>query len=347
MKRKISLLLVSLLWLPIQGVSHTHAALNAPIDLTNPRVVPVYGAQSGPTIYIGRDAFFSGFLYSPRIVFSAAHSEYRFDESGNKIGKSFPEIYVGLPNSKAADETGLVRVEKRIIATNYRSNNGLLDDFVIYILEKDLLPIEPATLLTPEIELDLIANKVPVRVHGYGEYVDRCLAGDTPPCRKTERSSEFPRSLSSFLVTRAEAEAAMGYSMPNLANHLTILNGRTGFGCSGDSGGSITATYRSQEIYLGPTPNGNGVYACGAAGQMHSSGGVNYSSPVYKHLDILKEAEEYVAGQRARENAAAASKAAQEKAVTNKKKTISCYKGKVIKKVTALNPKCPAGYKKK
>lgn len=346
MKRKIALLLVSLLWLPVQGVSNTHAALNAPIDLTNPRIVPVYGAQSGSTIYIGRDAFFSGFLYSPRIVFSAAHSEYRFDESGNKTGQSFPEIYVGLPNSKAADETGLVRVEKRIIATNYRSNNGLLDDFVVYILEKDLLPIKPATLLTPEIELELIANKISVRMHGYGEYVDRCMAGDTPPCRKTERSSELPRSLSSFLVTRAEAEAAMGYPLSNLANHLTILNGRTGFGCPSDSGGSITATYRSQEIYLGPTPNGNGVYACGASGQMHSSGGVNYSSPVYKHLDILKEAEEYVVGQRARESAAA-SKVAEEKVSSNKKKTISCFKGKKIKKVTAMNPKCPAGYKKK
>lgn len=339
MKRKIALLLVSLLWLPVQGVSNTHAALNAPIDLTNPRILPIYCA--------GQDACYSGFLYSPRIVFSAAHSEYRFDESGNKIGQPFPQIFVGLPNSKAGSGIGLVRVEKRIIATNYRSNNGLLDDFVIYILEKDLLPIEPATLLTPEIELELIANKIPVRMHGYGEYVDRCLAGETPPCRRIEKPTEIPRSLSSFLVTRAEAEAAMGYSMPNLANHLTILNGKSGFGCPGDSGGSITATYRSQEIYLGPTPNGNGVYACGASSQMHSSGGVNYSSPVYKHLDILKEAEEYVVSQRAREDAAAASKVTTEKVFKNKKKTISCFKGKKIKKVTAMNPKCPTGYKKK
>ena len=78
---------------------------------------------------------------------------------------------------------------------------------------------------------------------------------------------------------------------------------------------------------------------------------------MYKHLDILKEAEEYVVGQRARESAAAAaaaaaaatapSKVAEEKVVTNKKKTISCSKGKVTKKVTAVNPKCPTGYKKK
>jgi hypothetical protein len=30
-----------------------------------------------------------------------------------------------------------------------------------------------------------------------------------------------------------------------------------------------------------------------------------------------------------------------------KKSTITCTKGKLTKKVTAANPKCPAGYKKK
>lgn len=33
--------------------------------------------------------------------------------------------------------------------------------------------------------------------------------------------------------------------------------------------------------------------------------------------------------------------------VAKVKKTITCVKGKVTKKVTAVNPKCPAGYKKK
>jgi hypothetical protein len=30
-----------------------------------------------------------------------------------------------------------------------------------------------------------------------------------------------------------------------------------------------------------------------------------------------------------------------------KKSTITCVKGKITKKLTAVNPKCPAGYKKK
>jgi hypothetical protein len=39
--------------------------------------------------------------------------------------------------------------------------------------------------------------------------------------------------------------------------------------------------------------------------------------------------------------------AIQEKVKGNKGTTITCLKGKVIKKVTAVKPKCPAGYKKK
>ena len=35
------------------------------------------------------------------------------------------------------------------------------------------------------------------------------------------------------------------------------------------------------------------------------------------------------------------------KAKTAKKSTITCVKGKLTKKVTALKPKCPSGYKKK
>jgi len=54
----------------------------------------------------------------------------------------------------------------------------------------------------------------------------------------------------------------------------------------------------------------------------------------------------------AKAKAAAELKAKQEaeaaaKAAANKKTTIMCVKGKLIKRVTAVNPKCPNGYKKK
>ena len=138
-------------------------------------------------------------------------------------------------------------------------------------------------------------------------------------------------------------------------------------------------------MYLTTTPNGMNGYACGAPPGYDGFGGINYSSPVYEFADIIKEAEEYVAQQVAIEKAAAekiaaekaaiekaaadkaaaeksaldkieADKAAAEKAAADKaaaekakakSRTIICIKGKVQKKVTALNPQCPKGFKKK
>jgi hypothetical protein len=54
----------------------------------------------------------------------------------------------------------------------------------------------------------------------------------------------------------------------------------------------------------------------------------------------LKEAEDYVA-------AALAKEAEVKAALAKKQSTITCVKGKTSKKVTAVSPKCPTGYKKK
>jgi hypothetical protein len=320
-----------------------NAGLNAEIDLSNPRIVPIYGdyrSSSPNPPNSGDQASYSGFLYSSRIVFSAAHSEVQFDREGNKTNFNAKYLFVGRPNSTAGDYKGLVKVEKRFIAKNYRFNEASLDDFAIYVLEKDLIPAAPVKLLTPEIEAEIRESKTPIKMHGYGEYKDRCEPNETMPCMQRYKKTLQPRTLTSVLYTLAEVEAMVGYKRPQLADHLIMNNGKTGFGCSGDSGGSITSTYKNEFIYLATTPNGNSVYACGASGGHDGKGGISYASPVYKHLDIIKEAEDYVAVALAREAEAKA-------ALAKKKSTITCIKGKVSKNVTGTNPKCPPGYKKK
>jgi hypothetical protein len=60
-----------------------------------------------------------------------------------------------------------------------------------------------------------------------------------------------------------------------------------------------------------------------------------------------KAAADKAAADKAAADKAAADKAAADKAAAVKKRTITCLKGKVIKKVTAIKPKCPSGYKLK
>ena len=320
----------------LSAQSPAQAGLNAEIDLSNPRIVPMYNSDSQIGIRKGDQASYSGFLYSSRIIFSAAHSEYTFDENGNKVFSKSPYLFAGRPNTKAGDYTGAVRVIQRYVAKNYRSQNGILDDFAVYVLEKDLITAQPVSLLTKDLELELINSGTPVMIHGYGEYLDRCNSGEKLPCSPKHQKTFFPRSLTATLSTLAQAEKFVGYERPQLANHLTIINGKTGFGCGGDSGGSITATYNGIFTYLGTTPNGMNGYACGASTYYDGIGGIQYSSPVYKHLDIIQEAENFVAEAVLREEA-----------LKKLEKKITCQKNKQPKKRMVVNgTKCPSGYRK-
>jgi hypothetical protein len=328
--------------IPAQG------GLDATVDLSNPRIVPIYVSNTG-LVPAGRvNSDWSGFLYSSRIVFSAAHSEVGFDNNGNRINYPRPTIVVGKPNTRAGDGTGAVRVVKSILAKNYRS--GLLDDFAIYILEKDLVEMTPVKLLTPEIEKELLATKLPIKMHGYGEYGDRCGPDQKPPCDNA-LPTELPRTLTATLSTLADIEKIVGYNRPQFAGHLTIFNGKQGFGCPGDSGGSVTAVYKNELTYLGPTPNGSNVYACGVGAGYDGKGGIWYTSPVYKHLDMIKEAEDFVIEMRAKEAKEAEQiKADRERAApavaVKKPKVLVCKKGLVKKRITSAPFKCPKGFTK-
>ena len=69
---------------------------------------------------------------------------------------------------------------------------------------------------------------------------------------------------------------------------------------------------------------------------------------IFKCLNATVLAERILKNELDRLAKAKAEAEAKAKAEAAKKKsTITCIKGKIIKKVTALNPKCPSGYKKK
>jgi hypothetical protein len=323
----------------ISSISPANAGLDAPVNLDNPRVVPIYGGPFDA-------ASWSGYLYSSRIIFSAAHSNYKFDSNGNRILNEPAVITVGRPNSSAKDFTGRVKVIKTFVAD---FSSGGLNDFIVYVLEKDLISMQPSKLLTTEIEQELVAVKAEISMHGYGEYRDRCSSGEKNPCKKdwnnpNQRTSELPRimrmnltPLSDFHIKRLIGNQRAVLKETIISNHKP---------CSGDSGGPITTTYNGAILYLGQGLNGMNVYACGAGDSKtkeNDADSFGFFSPIYKHLDLLKEAEAFAAQQ-------SAPVASTKKTVTipnRKKTTITCTKGKVTKKVTATKPKCPKSYKKK
>ena len=334
--RKVALAVLAMSALIFSSAPVSQAALNAQVNLDNPRVVPIFG-QDGPS-EVRLMAGWSGFLYSPRIVLSAAHSHYRFDNNGNRILIEPAFITVGKPNSSAKDAEGRAKVIKTFVADFTQMGN----DFIVLVLDRDLVTVSPAKLMTAEIEAELVNARAEVAFHGYGEYRDRCAPGEKNPCKKdwnnlNQRTSELPRVTKMNLAPLSDSYFSWFTANQRAELRETIISNPQG--CPGDSGGPITTTYKGDLIYLGQGLAGANVYACGASDAKSKENDPNsfgWFSPIYKHLDLLKEAEAFVAQQ-----------VTAKKSVTDKPApSITCVKGKVTKKFSGPNTKCPKGYKK-
>lgn len=314
-------------------------------DYTNERIVPLLITPTSAR----SDG--SGFLYSSRIVFTSAHTAVTFNQKGELVDFR-EELSVGKPNSNVQTSGPGVRVIKRFAAPGYTANKeGDTHDFAILVLEKELMKVEPAELMTPEIEKELVEKRATVKMHGYGLHVDLCAANEKPPCRsKPFESSLVPRSSEATLRPASDfAQLIPNPLQPRFTNELLFFSPEKTGMCAGDSGGSLTTTYNGKLLYLSNIGTGGNTYGCGLGGGYDGKGGFQHSPQIYKQSDLIKQAEKFLAEQIVIEEATAKSKA-EAKAKTlpaTKKITITCVKGKTTKKVTAVNPKCPSGYKKK
>ena len=333
------------------SMAPSEASLDGAIDYSNDRIVPLF---TNPDWI---DAQGSGFLYSSRIVLTAAHTAFSFDANGNRV-EFRAGLSVGLPNANINKNKLGVRVIKRFSAPGYlAANNPDLNDFSVLVLEKDLIEAEPAALLTPEIEAELLEKRAEVQLHGYGNIVDLCAANEPLPCKTNNpQTSAVPRAVKATLQKYEDFSALVGY-VPNakFANQLLFFTPGKSSMCGGDSGGSLTTTYNGKLLYLANIGTAFNIYACGQSRTFDGKGGINYSQPIYRYLDLIKAAEAYVAEQIAIEKAAQIAATptptptkASTSTLTNKvKSTTTCVKNKQVKVLQGANAKCPKGYTKK
>jgi len=120
--------------------------------------------------------------------------------------------------------------------------------------------------------------------------------------------------------------------------------------CPGDSGGPVYANFNSEEkifaVQFGPYGGGGG---CDTKPWPDGHIFKSTSTLIYPYIDLLRA--EPLAASIVQAYDAAVSKEQLAKPIaattTAKKTIITCIKGKVVKKVTAVKPACPSGYKKK
>jgi len=329
----------------------------------------------------------SGFLYSERIILTAAHvlNQLRIQPNGDTDGFVFAP---GLADKSNAKRYKIIKafIPKTFIDSDFSKNIQAFDDFAIVVIDEDM-PLKAKVKIATEDQMRRFAkDKSEVVMIGYG-----LQSGSQ---RKNPQDIiRAPHKMTGYLYTpEMMVEHHRQYNLRPLSwttsDWGTNSNQKTGSICSGDSGSGYFVEENSVRYYVGTAGNGGEASNCKADGTFSlTTGGfmANFPSP-NKFLDLIKSAETFVeeqkktqlvkaeearlaaelkakqeaeatakaaelkAQQEAEAKAAAELKAKQEaeaKAGALKKTTITCLKGKLVKKVTAVKPVCPKGYKKK
>jgi secreted trypsin-like serine protease len=266
----------------------------------------------------------SGFLYSERIVFTAAHCAN--GPVNNKIMADY--AFVGYPDDISYFNSPNISVEKYFLPSNFEwlGNGRSLpsNDFAIYILSKPMAISGKTIIASADKIKEYYDNKTPIRIIGYGKQDQR----KTDTYRATPQFAEFPFASESDVNELVKIFQKNGFGKNGWTLHVLVKTGGPNL-CDGDSGAGFYVKNEGNFIYIGANSGGlGGGLTCTGEPLIgeYMYFGMN---PAYKYLDLIQEAENYV------------------KSHPVKKTTITCKKSLLSKKVTGTNPKCPTGYKVK
>ena len=324
----------------------------------------------------------SGFLYSDRIVFTVAHTiEYFGDagylfapgvKSGPDNKKYFPQKILMAPTYRARVGSDNTRVDDFAIIILRESmpvRNSVQvaspADIESFIREKSVVEMVGYGLQNEAMRTDSQAryNKFPHKMTSV------LVSGE-----------DLRKYYAAYPGWHQPNQTMLDLGVPNNATNGSNCDGDSGSGFFVQKGNVRYYIGGAGGSQAGIT-NCNGSFV-----KFAPNGGMSGITPTYKFLSLIKEAEDFVANekrleaakeearvaaelkakqeaderarieaelkakQEAEAKAAAELKAKQEadaKAAALKKTTITCAKGKLTKKVTAVKPKCPAGYKVK
>ena len=318
----------------------------------------------------------SGFLYSERIVLTVGHV----------IGAENPGAVPYWESQGVIYDPGIVtiagqkqyKVKKVLIPSTYTkpdyANNIINDDNAVIILSEDIPMTKRAVFATVEQMQRFVREKSKVELVGYG-----ITHGSQRP-DLTPINNRAPHKLTSTLIS-PEQVIDFYRQYPNvdwkkinkpgvygIVQHRELQQSHI---CDGDSGSVFFVEENNVRYVLGSTGLGQVNNNCPPPEMWYGFPSMSWIDPNSKLRDLVKTAEKIVEEDRKREaaiakekrlaaeskvkqdaeaKAAAELKAKQEadaKASALKKTTITCVKGKLIKKVTAVSPKCPTGFKLK
>lgn len=288
-------------------------------------------------------------LLSPQIVVGAAHcSDYGTTHYGLPYDSSsftpYADLWVAQPGVDISkdDTSTRVKVVKGYITKGWSNTSCTatsacqqVDDIVFWVLEKPLVSSYLMTVANAQEVAALESSGSQVTHIGYGYYK---LLTDANPVDGT------PRKIF------GNATSLPNYQQGRLTGKTIITKTSTTQSvCPGDSGSPVYSTFSGKEkifaVQYAPYAGGG---LCDTNPWPAEKTPMAQNTLIYPYIDLIRS-EPLAAAVVAAFDSSNVTTATTVPAViaTQKSATISCVKGKIVKKVTAINPKCPTGYKKR
>jgi secreted trypsin-like serine protease len=336
MKTRIwTALIMVLTLLPIQA----HAVENGDDATGNGFVVPILIDRGN-----SQRTACSGALIAPSIVVTAAHC--LIDVNG-LVTKN---VYVGIAGSALSSITSEDKISTVQITSTFKNTPVVDEDDLAFLTLGKSQTLRSPVVIASEKQLTAFrSSKVSLTAFGYGAYGDTSTEVVTTPKSLVGNFSNF----NSIVANSA---------------YMTSTKAST---CKGDSGAPVLNITATQVTIVGIITGGKGSIKCSKKGADGTSLTLfvligRYASLAFSAaIDVMDSQSEKISSERETisflieklDNAKLSNSQVQSQldeanaaiAELNKKlpQVITCVKGKLTKKVTAVNPKCPAGYKKK
>lgn len=241
----------------------------------------------------------SGFLYSERIILTAAHTlnQLKIQPNGDTEGFVYAPGLTDKVNAKR------YRIVKAFIPKTYinsEPSRGIqpIDDFAVIIINEDM-PFKMKVKIANEDQMKRFAqNKSKVEMVGYG------LQNGSQRNNPQELKRSPHRLIGTLYSPKMMIDHYNQYQLRPLfwksIEWGVNTNQKTGTTCSGDSGSGFFVEENSIRYYVGTAGNGIGNSNCKADGTYNLSpgGAMSWFSAAYKFLDLIESAETFVSKER-------------------------------------------------